>query len=106
MFKCKTALGATRFLHTSRRKLSEAKQDEKTAKRRGLKVLPFVKSSGRAFVTVAILLLSSHMNRAENRTLLQVPFCRDGGCGQGDFEGELAQLGVPCTDVRTGGEIV
>ena len=65
------------FLHASRRKLSEAKQAEKTAKRRGLKVSPFVKSSGRAFVTVAILLLYSHMNRAENRTLLQVPFCRE-----------------------------
>ena len=46
------------------------------------------------------------MNRAENRTLLQVPFCREWGCGRGDFEGELAQLGVPCADVRTGGEIV
>ena len=86
---------------------SSVKQNRReNAKRRGLKVSPFVKSSGRAFVTVAILLLSSHMNRAENRTLLQVPFCRDGGCGQGDFEGELAQLGVPCADVRTGGEIV
>ena len=95
-----------RFLRTSHRKLSEAKQAEKTAKRRGLKVSPFVKSSGRAFVTVAILLLSSHMNRAENRTLLQVPFCGDGGCGRGDFEGKLAQLGVPCADVRPGGEIV
>ena len=35
------------------------------------------KAFRRAFVTVAILLLSSHMNRAENRTLLQVPFCRE-----------------------------
>ena len=26
--------------------------------------------------------------------------------GGGDFGGELAQLGVPCADVRTGGEIV
>ena len=86
---------------------SSVKQNRReNAKRRGLKVSPFVKSSGRAFVAVAILLLSSHMNRTENRTLLQVPFCRDGGCGQGDFGGELAQLGVPCTDVRTGGEIV
>ena len=81
-----------RFLRTSHRKLSEAKQAEKTAKRRGLKVSPFVKSSGRAFVTVAILLLYSHMNRAENRTLLQAPFCGAGGCGRGDFEGELAEL--------------
>ena len=95
-----------RFLRTFHRKLSEAKQAEKTAKRRGLKVLPFVKPSGRAVVTVAILLLSSHMNRAENRTLLQVPFCREWGCGRGDFGGKLAQLGVPCADVRTGGEIV
>ena len=68
--------------------------------------LSFIKPSGRAFVTVAILLLSSHMNRAENRTLLQVPFCREWGCGRGDFGGKLAQLGVPCADVRTGGEIV
>src|SRR5699024_1382433 len=87
-----------RFLRTSRWKLSEAKQTDKNAKRRGLKGLSFVKPSGRAFVTVAILLLSSHMNRAENRTLLQVPFCGDGGCGRGDFEGKLAQLGVPCAD--------
>ena len=79
-------------LRTSHRKLSEAKQAEKTAKRRGLKVSPFVKSSGRAFVTVAILLLSSHMNRAENRTLLQAPFCGAGGCGRCDFEDELAEL--------------
>ena len=50
------------------------------------------KAFRRAFVTVAILLLSSHMNRAENRTLLQAPFCGAGGCGRGDFEGELAEL--------------
>ena len=65
-----------RFLHTSRRKLSEAKQDEKTAKRCGLKVLPLVKSSGRAFVPVAILLLASHMTRAENRTPYKTPLFR------------------------------
>ena len=57
---------------------SSVKQNRReNAKRRGLKVSPFVKSSGRAFVAVAILLLTSHMNRAENRILLQVPFCRE-----------------------------
>ena len=75
-------------------------------KRRGLKVLPFVKPSGRTLISTAILLLTSHLDKIENRPCFKKLFCGAGGCGQGDFEGELAQLGVPCTDVRTGGEIV
>ena len=56
--------------------------------------------------STAILLLTSHLYKIENRLYFKKLFCGDGGCGRGDFEGKVVKLEVPCTDVGADGEIV
>ena len=55
-----------RFLRTSHRKLSEAKQAEKTAKRRGLEVLPFVKLSAAPLFFSGDYSMTFPADKAEN----------------------------------------
>ena len=65
---------ASCMLHAGSSVKQNRRENRETAR---LGSFTICKAFRRAFVTVAILLLSSHMNRAENRTLLQVPFCRE-----------------------------
>ena len=64
-----------------------------------------LRQSPRTVVTVAILLLTFHLDKVENSSISR-KFLRGGGLRAADFGWGLVKLGVPGRDVEAGGEIV
>ena len=79
------------FLRIPCRKCSpqNRRRNHKTAR---LEVFHIRKTTGRAFVSAAILLRTSHLNRPENRTPLHELFLRRHRCGRVTFAGARTHL--------------